>query len=67
MRLQTWTYFKSLTLIPSISIDWRRINNRYKLCSIWITFEFLFFDYELYLWEMPDEEMIKYIQKNEKK
>ena len=67
MRLQTWTYFKSLTLIPSISIDWRRINNRYKLCAIWITFEFLFFDYELYLWEMPDEEMIKYIQKNEKK
>ena len=70
MRLQTWTYFRSLRLIPSISIDWRRITNNYKLTGIWITFEFLYWTIELYLWEMADEEMIKYIDKqmnNEKK
>ena len=70
MRLQTWTYYKSIRLIPSISIDWRRITSNFKLSAIWITFEFLYWTIELYLWEMADEEMIKYIDKqmnNEKK
>ena len=67
MRTEIYTYLKCLRLIPSISIDWRRINNRYKLCGIWITFEFLFWTIEIYLWEMADEEMIKYIVKGDGK
>ncbi len=63
MRTDTYTYFKSLRLIPSISIDWRRINHRYKLCAIWITLEFLFWTIEIYLWELDNELIIKEIDK----
>jgi hypothetical protein len=67
MRTETYTYFKSITLIPSISIDWRTLSALKRLTAVWITFTFLWWTIEMYLWEINDEDHINMIHDLDKK
>lgn len=67
MRTEIYTYFKSITLIPSISIDWRLFSPLKKLMAVWITLSFLWWTIEIYLWEINDEDHINMIHEIDKK
>ena len=67
MKIKTYKYFKSITLIPSISIDWRTLSALKRLTAVWITFTFLWWTIEIYLWLISDDDHISMIHELDKK
>jgi len=64
MKINTYAYYKSLHILPSLSIEWRNVVRKGKFCALWIEFIFLFWTIEIYLWELDDETVIKEMHKH---
>lgn len=67
MKIRKYAFYRSLDIIPSITIDWRLFGPIKKLTSVWITLSFLFWTIEIYLWEINDEDHINMIHELDKK